>query len=84
MKLRGPRRSRRRARAAHLAVSLYELQQPAEGGSVAVEPAAPVVDAAAPVTVPDCCAITRARRVTLGATVMVISTHRADCGGWGP
>ncbi|MFC9332071.1 hypothetical protein [Kitasatospora sp. NPDC057015] len=81
MNRRGPRRSRRCARAAQLGVSLYELQQRAEGGSVGVDLAAPVVEGSVPV--PDCCAVARTRRVALGGTVMVISVHRSDCGIWG-
>ncbi|MGW2543754.1 hypothetical protein ACWC5I_23470 [Kitasatospora sp. NPDC001574] len=49
-----------------------------------MEEAEPVVDAAKPVPLPDCCAITHTRRVALGGTVMLISTHRADCRVWGP
>ncbi|MFD7730504.1 hypothetical protein ACFV6F_08980 [Kitasatospora phosalacinea] len=83
MNRRGPRRSRRRARAAQLGISLYELEQAAfgRGGAEPPAPRSGPERAAEPVR---CCSAEVTRRVALGGTVMVTSVHELDCGVWGP
>ncbi|GAA2119388.1 hypothetical protein GCM10009759_67430 [Kitasatospora saccharophila] len=85
MNRRGPRRSRRRARAAGLGISLYELEQYAvgRGGADAEDPVVPHARSAESSEQLRCCTATVTRRVALGGTVMVTSVHEAHCGVWG-
>lgn len=75
---RGPRRNRRRSRAAALGTTLQDLADSALifPSAVEVPPTAP------PEALPSCCTVTRTRRISIGGTV-VVTVHQAGCALWG-
>ncbi|MER6947446.1 hypothetical protein ABT294_25770 [Nonomuraea sp. NPDC000554] len=74
-----PRKSRRRTLAAALGITPRELADDA----LVFRPAAEVPRPAPPQPLPNCCTVTRTKRISIGGTVMITTVHQSECVIWG-